>query len=112
MAYDESLAERIREVLVDTPGLSERKMFGGLCFLVNGHMACGAQQNEVVVRVGPDNHVEALSRKHARPMDFTGRPMTGYVYVSAEGLRRKTELKKWVRQSVDFVESLPPKKTK
>ena len=112
MAYDEKLVERIRQVVVDIPGLSERKMFGGLCFSVNGYMACGVQNKDLVVRVGPDDHANALSQKHTRPMDFTGKPMTGYIYVSEAGYKRKAELERWVLQGTDFVETLPPKKPK
>lgn len=112
MAYDEKLADRIRSVLIATTGLSERKMFGGLCFALNGHMTCGVQNDDLVARVGPDSHEAALKRAHTRPMDFTGRPMKGYVYVSADGLKRRANLERWVSQSVEFVESLPPKKPK
>ncbi len=79
MAYDEGLAQRIREALDDRPGIAERKMFGGLCFTLNGNMACGVTGDELMVRVGPDKHAEALERPHARKMDFTGRPMKGLV---------------------------------
>lgn len=112
MAYDEKLVERIRRVLVETPGLSENEMFGGMCFSVNGHMACGVQNSDLVVRVGPDHHQEALRRRHARPMDFTGRPMTGYVYVSEAGHKRKSDLERWVHEGVQFVRALPPKTPK
>jgi len=112
MAYDEKLVERIRGILIGTPGLSENRMFGGMCFSVNGYMACGVQNNDLVVRVGPDNHQDALNRKHTRPMDFTGRSMTGYVYVSEDGHKRKSDLERWVHQGVEFVQTLPPKKPK
>ena len=110
MAYDSTLAERIRNVLAGTPGLSEQKMFGGVCFSVNGYMACGVQEHDLVVRVGPDNHEHTLTRKHTRPMDFTGKPMAGYIYVSEAGYKRKADLGRWVLQGVRFVQSLPPKK--
>ena len=112
MAYDEKLVERIREVIIGMPGLSERKMFGGLCFSVNEYMACGVQKKDLVIRVGPQNYDRALSRKHTRPMDFTGKPMTGYVYVSESGYKRKADLERWVSQGIEFVRTLPPKKPK
>ena len=112
MAYDEKLVERIRDVVIGTPGLSERKMFGGLCFSINGYMVCGVQRKDLVVRVGSDNHVKALSRKYTRPMDFTGKPMTGYIYVSEARYKRNADLARWVNQGVEFVQSLPPKKPK
>lgn len=112
MAYDEKLVERIRELVFGMPGLSEKKMFGGLCFSVDGYMACGVQKKDLVVRVGPANHERALSRKHTRPMDFTGKPMTGYIYVSEAGYTRKADLERWVTQGVEFVKTLPPKKPK
>ena len=112
MSYDEKLVGRIREVVFDLPGLTERKMFGGLCFSVDGYMACGVQKKDLVVRVGPENREQALSRKHTRPMDFTGKPMTGYIYVSEAGYKRRADLERWVTQGVEFVKTLPPKKTK
>ena len=112
MAYDDKLVERIREVVFGMPGLSERKMFGGLCFSVNGYMACGVQKKDLVIRVGPQHHDRALSRKHTRPMDFTGKPMTGYIYVSEAGYKRKADLERWVSQGIEFVQTLPPKKPK
>ena len=84
MAYDEGLAHRVREVLRDLPGLVEKKMFGGIGFLVHGNMACGVNGDELIVRVGPEGYQEALARPHARPFDMTGRPMKGWVWVASE----------------------------
>lgn len=112
MAYDKKLHERIREVVFGMPGLSERKLFGGICFSVNGYMACGVQKKDLVIRVGPQHHDHALSRKHTRPMDFTGKPMTGYIYVSEAGYKRKADLERWVSQGIEFVQTLPPKMPK
>lgn len=112
MAYDEKLVRRIREVVVGASGLSEQKMFGGVCFTINGYMACGVQKKDLVVRVGPEGHERALLRKHTRRMDFTGKPMTGYVYVSEAGYKRKADLVRWVSQGIEFVQTLPPKKPK
>jgi TfoX/Sxy family transcriptional regulator of competence genes len=109
MAYDEGLAERIREALGDRPGVSERKMFGGLAFMVDGHMACGVMGEDLMARVGPDGYDEALGEPHARPMDFTGRPLTGMVYVAAEGIEDDAALAEWVERTTRFVATLPPK---
>lgn len=112
MAYDEQLAARVREILVGRNGSSERKMFGGLCFMLNRNMVCGVVNNDFMVRVGPDNYKEALTRPHTRVMDFTGRPMTGYVFVDGDGVERKESLTQWVELGVSYVEGLPPKKPK
>lgn len=108
MAYDEKLGTRIREVL--GPSADEKKMFGGLAFMLRGHMVCGVVDRDLMVRVGADGYEEALSRPHARPMDFTGRPLTGMVYVGAEGIRTKRQLTAWVDRGQRFVATLPDKK--
>lgn len=109
MAYDEGLAERLRDILRDSPALTEKKMFGGLAFLAGGHMFVGIVGAALMARVGPDNHAAALARPHVRPMDFTGKPMKGYVYVDPPGFARDADLEGWVRQCRAFVRSLPPK---
>ena len=109
MAYDEKLAARVRATLAAEPVTSERKMFGGLCFLVNGNMACGIVKDELMVRVGVERHEEALAQPHARPMDFTGRPMKGMVTVAAEGVRSAAGLRAWVRRGANYAAELPPK---
>ena len=96
MAYNERLAERVRALLGGRRGVSERRMFGGLAFLVDGKMCVGVLGDELVVRSGPSLHAEALKQRHARPMDFTGRPMSGMVYVAPAGIARGTALKRWV----------------
>ena len=109
MAYDEGLAQRVREELADTPALTEKKMFGGLCFLVGGNMACGIVGEELMVRVGPDAYEECLARPNAREMDFTGRSLRGMVYVSAEGVAEDADLSHWTGRGAGFAGSLPPK---
>lgn len=84
-------------------------MFGGLAFMVNGHMCCGIVGEDLVVRVGPEGHKEALSQPHARAMDFTGRPIKGFVYVGPGGYRTKSALRSWFKRGLHFVMSLPPK---
>lgn len=109
MAYDQGLAQRIREIVSKNEGFDEKKMFGGLCFLLNGNMACGILKEDLIVRVGPQNYTDALKRKHARQFDMTGKPMKGWVMVSGEGLQTDNALLKWVRQGMNVALSLPPK---
>lgn len=109
MAYDEGLAQRLREALEDEPGLAEKKMFGGLAFLIGGHMCCGVVGDELMVRVGPDAYEEALAAPHAREMDFTGRPMRGLVTVGVEGFDADRDLRAWVERGARFARALPPK---
>jgi len=84
-------------------------MFGGLAFMVNGHMCCGIVRKDLVVRTGPDEYEAALSQPHARPMNFTGRPMRGFVYVGPSGCQSTRDLKTWILRGLHFVLSLPPK---
>ena len=109
MAYDEGLAERIREQLVDVTAVTEKKMFGGLSFLVQGNMACGVIGTDMVVRVGKEQYTEAMLHPHSREMDFTGRSMKGWVYVGEEGYERDVDLAEWVQMGVEHARSLPSK---
>ncbi len=109
MAFDAGLAQRIREVLGERPGLSERRMFGGLAFMLNGHMFVGLVGSTLMARVGTSRHANALTLPHVREMDFTGRPMKGYVYVDPPGLAEDEELEAWIDRCVGFVSTLPPK---
>lgn len=111
MAFDARLADRIRQALSKHRGVTEKPMFGGLCFLVDGKMVCGLTNDDLMLRLGPGD-AAALKRPHVRPMDFTGRPLKGYVYVSGEGLARDTALSKWLTQAVAFVRTVPDKKKK
>lgn len=110
VAYDERLADRIRVLFDDHPGVSERKMFGGLAFMVDAKMAVGVIGEDLVVRVGPDGFGTALAEPHTRPMDFTGRPMTGFVYVGPKGVNTAARLQSWVERGMAFAASLPDKK--
>jgi len=112
MAYDEGLAERIREYFEDRIDIVEKKMFGGLCFMVRDHMCCGIVHDTLMTRVGPDNYEACLKKKHAREMDFTGKALKGMVYVSPEGLEEDDDLIEWLNYCTTFVGSLPPKKPK
>ena len=109
MAYDEDLADRVRAFLAGRSGVREQKMFGGLCFMLNGNMACGVLGSELVVRVGREKHEEALARPHSRPFDMTGRPMRSFVYVSADRIANDAALAEWACRGVAYAGSLPPK---
>ncbi len=109
MAYDEGLTQRIREALADADGLSERRMFGGIAFMLHGNMAVGISGDELMVRVGPEAYDEALAQPHARVFDMTGRVMRGWVVVAAEGIADDGALGDWVRRGADYARSLPPK---
>jgi hypothetical protein len=109
MAFDEGLAARIRDVLRETPGVEEKKMFGGICFTLGGHMMVGVVRDSLMARVGGDAEPKALRRKSARPMDFTGRPMKGYVFVDGPGIAERRDLEAWIAMARSFVELLPPK---
>jgi TfoX/Sxy family transcriptional regulator of competence genes len=109
MAYDETLASRVREILRAVEGFSEKKMFGGICFLVHGNMCCGVLKQDLVLRIDPEYGADVLNRAHARPMDFTGRPMKGFVLVAPGALASAQELRGWVSLALSFARKLPPK---
>ena len=109
MAYDEGLADRIRDQLSHHDGLVEKKMFGGISFLLRGNMCCGVIKEDMCARVGPERFEEYLALPHARLMDFTKRPMKGWLYVSPEGLEDEAELAAWVKRCEAFCLSLPAK---
>ena len=96
MAYDEGLAERLRDLFVERPGIREKKMFGGLAFMYRGHMLVGVLVDSLMARVGPTEYVDALKHPHVREMDFTGKPMKGYVYVGPVGIESDADLRKWL----------------
>jgi TfoX/Sxy family transcriptional regulator of competence genes len=106
VGYDERLAERIRSILAGAASFDEKKMFGGVAFLKDGKMFCGIVKDDLMVRVGAEQHELALALPHARPMDFTGRPMKGYVFVAPAGCRTYTTLGKWIYRGVAFVDTL------
>jgi TfoX/Sxy family transcriptional regulator of competence genes len=103
MAYDEALADRVRKLLAGRNDVSERRMFGGLAFMVSDHMACGVLGPDLIVRVGPDGADEALAQPHARPFDFTGRPSRGIVYVGPGGCATDEDLTAWLDRGLTFV---------
>ena len=110
MSYDDKTADRVRKILSPRLDVVEKKMFVGLCFMVNGRMCCGLTNAAFMVRVGPDRYEEALAQPHARPMDFTGRPLAGMVYVEPAGYKTDVALAKWVQTGVDFVSTKAPGK--
>ncbi|OOG39040.1 TfoX/Sxy family protein [Polaromonas sp. A23] len=109
MAFDPSLAERVRKALGARPGISERRMFGGLAFLVDGKMFIGIRNSSLMARVGPEHHQDALAMPGVRVMDFTGRPMKGYVYIDPPAIADDSQLKAWVSWCVQYVAGLPAK---
>jgi len=109
MAYDEGIAERLRELFARHPGVTEKKMFGGLAFMYRDHMLVGIIGESLMARVGPDAYAAALRRPFAQEMDFTGKPMKGYVYVAPAGYESDEDLKIWVDRCLDFNASLPAK---
>jgi TfoX/Sxy family transcriptional regulator of competence genes len=110
MAYDEDLANRVRELISLESGLTEKKMFGGLAFLLNGHMSVGVSgQGGLMVRVDPEETDALVAKPHARPFEMRGREMQGWLRVDAEGVRTKRQLEPWVRRGVAYARSLPPK---
>ena len=117
MAYDEKLAERVRKAVATRKGMTEKRMFGGLAFLLGGRMCCGILNDDLMVRVGPERYAAALARPHVRPMDFTGRPLSGFIYVGSPGVKAGAALAKWLREAAEYASSLPagkvaPKKRK
>lgn len=109
MAYDEKLAARVRNVLGGTRGVSEKKMFGGLTFMLRDHMCCGIVGNKLMVRIGPEQTRKALTRAHTSKMDFTGKPLKGFLYVEPAGLRTARELRSWIGLAKNHIMKLPPK---
>ncbi len=109
MAYDETLADRIRANLSHHPELAQRKMFGGLAFMLNGNMCCCLTNHGLMVRVGPHAYADALAQPHAGLMDLTGRPMRGWVLVAPPGLVSDADLSQWVAAGAEFAAALPPK---
>ena len=109
MAYDEDLAARAREALADRDDLSERRMFGGLALMVGANMCVGVTGSDLMLRLGEDGAEEALDEPHVRPMDFTGRPLKGFVYVAPEATGTRADVQAWVDRALAFVATLPPK---
>jgi TfoX/Sxy family transcriptional regulator of competence genes len=112
MPYDDQLATRVRAVLARRTDVEEKAMFGGLAFMVRGHMACGLVGDTLMVRIAPADYITLLDEPHARPMDFTGRPMKGFLYVDPAGLETPSALRRWTDRATTFVSGLPDKTAK
>lgn len=106
MVYNEQLASKIRALVATRKGWTEKKMFGGIAFMFNGKMCCGVIKDDLLVRVGPEQNDKALSLPNSRPMDFTGKPMKGFIYVDSKGWSKEDSLKKWVDMGIDCVSLL------
>ena len=109
MAFDEGLGERVRALFGGAPDVTERRMFGGLAFMVAGNMACGILGDDLMVRVARDDYEATLALPHAREMDFTGRPLRGMLMVDGEGVAEDADLEAWVARGEGFARTLPPK---
>lgn len=109
MSYDETLALRIRAALQDLAGLTEKKMFGGVGFMIHGNMACGVHGHGLIVRLGPALYERAMLQPHVRDFDLTGRPMKGWVVVEPAGCAEDADLRMWIEQGVAFAQTLPEK---
>ena len=109
MAYDESLAARIRETLDRQAGVVEKKMFGGVCFLLNGNMLVGVWKENMIARIGLEAYEEALAEPSVVEFDITGRPMRGWVMVEPEGVDEDEDLQEWIGHAVEFVQTMPTK---
>jgi TfoX/Sxy family transcriptional regulator of competence genes len=110
MPYDENLAARLRLLLQTHPRIEEKKMFGGVAFLIGGNMCCGIHRDNLIVRVGPERYEGSMALPNAGPMDITGRPMKGWVMVDPEGISTDDALRQWVEKGIAFAASLPDKK--
>lgn len=109
MAYSEVLAERVRQVLADRKGMVERKMFGGIAFMIRGNMACGVRDEDLMLRLGAELATQAIEQPHTSYFAATGRPMRSMIVVAAEGHQTDSDLEAWVKQAADFAATLPPK---
>src|ERR1700735_1694175 len=109
MAFDENLAERIRQALARKKGITEKKMFGGIGFLLNGNMLVGVWKDSLIARLGPEEGDEALKEPHVKEVDITGRPMRNWVLVEPEGIEDDDQLADWIQRAVKFVGTLPAK---
>ena len=109
MAYNESLASRLRECFARTKDVVEKKMFGSVVFLIHGNLLVGVWKDSLIVRVGPDNYEDALLEEHVCEFDVTGRPMKGWIMVEPEGVETDESLRTWIDRATEYVRSLPKK---
>ena len=109
MAYDEGVAQRVREYLAETDNITEKQMFGGIAFMQSGNMVCGIVDDNLMARIGPKVYDDALAQPFVRQMDFTGKAMKGFVYIAPAGFDSDDKLEEWVNMCLTFAETLPPK---
>lgn len=109
MTYNKELAEKVEKALGAQKGISARKMFGGMCFLLNGNMCVGVLNDDLVIRCGADAQSKLLDKPYTRPMDFTGKPMKSMIYISPSGWKKNADLKEWIKHGIAFVKTLPKK---
>lgn len=109
MAFDEKLASTVREILAAHPGITEKKMFGGLCFMLRGNMTCGVMHDKLMLRVSFADYEPLLKKPHVVPMDFTGRPLKGMLYVLPAALKRPADVARWLAISLAYAATMPQK---
>jgi len=109
MAYSESLARRIRQIVARRRGITEKKMFGGICYLLHGNMCVGVWKDSLIARLGSERGDKALLEPHVKKMDITGKPMKGWVLVEPDGVESDERLNNWIEQAIEFVRTLPQK---
>lgn len=112
MAYDPVLADKLRVALGERAGLTEKHMFGGIAFMLNGHMCVGLVKDQLMLRIRPDDYEAFLQREGVLPMEFTGRPMRGFVFIDAEKTTTTAAVRRWIQPALAYVQSLPPKAAK
>jgi TfoX/Sxy family transcriptional regulator of competence genes len=112
MVYDEALAARVRNALLTVPEVDEKKMFGGITFMVSGQMCCGVLKNDLIVKVGAEGWEDVIAQPHVRPFDFSGRPMVGMVYVAPPGVASDQALQGWIQRGIQFVQNNPKQPTR
>jgi TfoX/Sxy family transcriptional regulator of competence genes len=109
MPYDKGLTQRVREILEEEPGFDEKKMFGGICFLLFGNMVCGIVRDDLILRVGAERYEEEMKQPHTRKFDLTGKALRGWIMVLSRALDSDEDLSDWIQKAVKFVRTLPPK---
>ncbi len=109
MAYEEAVAERVRKEFSKIKGVTEKKMFGGIAFMVHGNMCCGVLNDKLMVRVGAEAHTASLKKPNVHEMDFTGKPLKGFIYVEPAGFKTAKDLRYWINKAMEYVMTLPKK---